>query len=432
MPSRFTVTALLIPTCLLGAAFAFPYPARAQDAAAVPAATASQAQEPGSAPTQPSRTAFLPFPPWAEATEAAPLEPAGLQEFDAGAGALPQLTSPTFGPSSGLCVNLATGAETYVPAADIVVHNPTGSDVAFIRSFRSDCALRGFSSGGLSVGWVDNFDVVVVSPKPAWGDIYLIYPNGARDILRPEIGQDGHPTGKFAHLGGAPFLAQGVPSATITGRWDSITVQWTDGARWDFQAVADNACALARLDDLTLQWATGRRLTSVTGSRDGKVLLRLSYDGQGDLQTVQDCFGRRITYGFTTPPDESGLPATPVLMTVSTIFAADGPPPITKYTFGYNALNGKPLLHTVTVPSPTGHGFSTATIQYDGGGRVRAHVDAEGNQRLFTYGVGGTRVEIRDASGAMVQFWTQNIDELGRNIGITDALGHSTKLSYGK
>jgi YD repeat-containing protein len=64
-------------------------------------------------------------------------------------------------------------------------------------------------------------------------------------------------------------------------------------------------------------------------------------------------------------------------------------------------------------------------------GRVIAHVDANGNRRRYTYGPNHTLVEVVGASGKVSSFWTQNFDDLGRNTGVTDALGNTTRIGYG-
>ena len=107
----------------------------------------------------------------------------------------------------------------------------------------------------------------------------------------------------------------------------------------------------------------------------------------------------------------------------------DTTPPPTFYTYNYATNAGKPLLDSISIPSPTGRGMAAAKIQYEGS-RVAAHIDANGNQRIFTYSAEGTRVEVKEPSGRLVQLWTQNIDAQGRYTGTTDAAGHRTTIHY--
>jgi hypothetical protein len=58
-----------------------------------------------------------------------------------------------------------------------------------------------------------------------------------------------------------------------------------------------------------------------------------------------------------------------MLQTVSQVVSSGTPNPPPRWTYGYDVNKGQQL-NTITVPSPTGTGNSTATINYDSIGRA--------------------------------------------------------------
>jgi len=72
-------------------------------------------------------------------------------------------------------------------------------------------------------------------------------------------------------------------------------------------------------------------------------------------------------------------------------------------------------LNTITVPSPTGTGNSTATIKYDSGGKVTSVFDVNGNQRVYTYNSGVTQVSVKDSANNVALSWTQKSDDSSCN-----------------
>ncbi len=82
--------------------------------------------KPTSAPAPAAATSIPQRPtlaPWVEALTAHATDPQDAQDWEPGFGGLPLLRNPTFGPSSGLMVSLATGNETYLPEPDRIVRN---------------------------------------------------------------------------------------------------------------------------------------------------------------------------------------------------------------------------------------------------------------------------------------------------------------------
>jgi RHS repeat-associated protein len=118
-----------------------------------------------------------------------------------------------------------------------------------------------------------------------------------------------------------------------------------------------------------------------------------------------------------------------MLSTVSQIVSSGTSNPPARWTFTYTTDKGQQL-NTITVPSPTGTGNSTATINYDSVGKVTSLVDGNGNQRIYTYNSNNTQVQVKDAANNLALAWTQKFNSSGLNTGITDAANHSTTIAY--
>jgi YD repeat-containing protein len=380
------------------------------------------------APAQ-AAPAHLQFPPWAEVDTVCPTDPPTAEyDFEAHLTALPRIRQETFGPSNGLCCLLNDGIESYVPTADFIVHNPRGADMVFKRSFRSDRALAGYGSPGLSLGWVHGYDVIITAQHGAapWSPMVITYPNGQVSGIKPLLDATGLPTGQMQSSNGAPYAASGVP-LDAQGHWKTITLTWQGNAKWLFIPLNDDTYVLKQVGNIGIGWDKDRRLLGTYDAENNTVLMTLAYDANGLLSAVTDAEGRKRTYAFNVPPGSGLKSASLVAMSQLVDVNAQNIPMQAAYT--YTAYKGKPLLHTVSVPSPTGNGMSTATLEFNEG-KLIAHIDANGNQHVYTYGPTGTLVQIKDATGKIVSFWTQNIDARGRNTGITDANGQSVKISY--
>lgn len=343
--------------------------------------------------------------------------------LDAGPGA------GSHGPSEGDPVNLATGAESYSPQPDLEVYNPNGLGVTWRRNYHSYQALRGYGSPGFSAGWSHPYDVTL---RPAnagsWGLLNLNYANGAGEPLTPELGSAGQPTGVLLTRPGAPYFARGVPGSNV-GEWVSVTITWKDQSEWRFNPHPSGLYPLAGITDrlgggVALTWNGDRTLAQIADAASGATLLTLSYGAGGRLASVADAYGRQVVYGYSAPFGT----APGRLESVSQVGGAGATPPA-RWTYTYDSANGQQL-RTIRVPSPTGTGLSTATINYDNRGRVSSLVDANGNQRVITYGAGSTQVQVKNASGATVMSWTQTYSASRRDTGIVDANNKSTLREY--
>jgi RHS repeat-associated protein len=117
------------------------------------------------------------------------------------------------------------------------------------------------------------------------------------------------------------------------------------------------------------------------------------------------------------------------LQSVSQVVTSGTSSPPARWTYTYTSDKGQ-LLNTITAPSPTGTGNSTATINYSSIGKVTSLVDANGNQRVYTYNANDTQVQVKDATNNVAMSWTQKLDSSGRDTGATDAASNSSTTAY--
>ncbi len=252
--------------------------------------------------------------------------------------------------------------------------------------------------------------------------------NGAVETLTPVMDGNGQPTGALTAPAGVSYVVQGVPGASA-GQWQSVTITWKDQTKWQFVPLISDTYPLSQITDrlnrsLDLVWSASRALIQVRDATSGTALLNLTYGGDGRLARVTDVYDREIDYSYSTPVgSDPGL-----LQSVSQVVATGTANPPAQWTYGYTS-NGQ-LLHTASVPSPTGNGSSTTAINYDGFGRVSSLVDANGNQRVYTYNTASTQVQVKNAANTVVQTWTQKISGQ-RNTGVTDANNQNTSIEYG-
>ncbi|MCA1594680.1 MAG: DUF6531 domain-containing protein, partial [Acidobacteria bacterium] len=336
------------------------------------------------------------------------------------------------GAGDGDPVNLATGGESYTPDPDITVYNPDGPGVSWQRRYDSYQALRGYASPGLSVGWSHTYDVTLQGPTTtgAWGALKIVYPNGADETLTPQLTTGGAPTGDFNTPPGAPYLVHGVPSGAV-GRWQSVTITWKDQTQQRFTLLSTNGnvYVLSQLTNrvgrsINFSWNSGdRTLAQITDASSGTALLNFNYQG-GQLASVTDAYGRRVVYTYEVPYGS----APGRLQSVSQVGDVGTTPPA-RWSYTY-ALNNGQQLNSITVPSPSGNGNSTAAINYDDRGRVTSLVDGNGNRRVYTYGTTSTQVQVKDAANTTVATWAQNYTLDARNTGVMDANNKSTVREY--
>jgi RHS repeat-associated protein len=371
----------------------------------------------------------------------------------------------SFGPSAGDPVNLASGRESNEAAPDIEVYNPNGPGVTWSRAFHTYQSLARYGSPGFSLGWVNNYDMGIEAWPGAWSPFTLFFTNGAQDVLTPELDAQGKPTGVLTGPAGAPYQARGVAGATV-GVWTSITLSWKDGGKWKFVRLRDqlpNAGAGMKLTPLhdgvyslrqvynslgksiTFNNDISRRLTSIVDTTSGQKLLSLSYNTSGTLKQVVDNNGRKVVYSHAVP-STSGIESYPAgasvkdlsLTKVSQVVASSATSAPSRWSYGYAGYFGRPLLHSMTVPSPAGSSASetsTAKVYYNQRAQVTFLQDANGNRRSYTYNggtpEGNTKVQVKNKDGVLAASWTQYYDERKRDTGTADAKGARNRTEYG-
>lgn len=313
-----------------------------------------------------------------------------------------------FGPSAASTVYLGSGVYQNNPDSDITMNNPTGPMEIFERLYRTSLAANGYATPGLSVGWVHVYDMrIVATSGSSWSKLTVIWFNGAKEELDPLL-DDGVPTGKFQPAG-RPYVVTGQAGAA-TGRWNWLMIKFGDESSLIFgpDAKNPNLYRLRRLAQnvgkpIDVHYDASGRLQQITRS-DDKKCFEFAYDANGYLSTAtaHDDAGKPVTTIRYTFGQAAG---TTCLLSVSQINRSD-----VQCAYGYTAVAGRPFLSAVGVPDPTGQpGLSVARINYDANGRVSCMVDANKNQRCYTYGDARTLVEVKEPSGKVVQSWIQKL-----------------------
>ncbi len=378
------------------------------------------------------------------------------------------------GPGNDDPVNLATGEDTFHPAADLNVYNPHGPSVSWSRLYNS---LRNVGQGyyggdqayedaDFGVGWSQDYNVGIYDPSGGTGfgttPKYVFLADGSRiAFTAPAV-----PTAASPHV--ACTVEPGIP---LLIEWDYdgpsgqcyYTVTSPDRSRWVTTALNSDTlcCVLAQIysrtgqavdfhygpPSLGTQWPL---LASVADHGTGTTLLTIqrATDGTGNVVAVEDCYGRAVYYhvGYYA---NSNVP-TPwprsyqQLDRVSQIVPACTPNPADRDRYGYQGVtNGDAgtgggervnFLHTASIPSPTGSGWSTATINYDPSTEcVTSVVDGNGITSSYTFlDASGnptpvpsnyTRVTVTDLQGNVVHAHTVGYDRNFNQTSDTDGRG---------
>jgi len=369
-----------------------------------------------------------------------------------------------FGPSAGDPVNLATGQEEYTPAPDITVYNPHGPSISWSRIYSS---LRPggsavnvqnyYQDNDYGVGWSQTYNVSVYDPSNggtgSGNQKYIVFPNGSRAWFTASAQPTaGHPVICTVE-GGFPLLVEWDYDST-GGSLGHYTITFQDRTKW----ITSNIVTTSSIYSYPLAQITDRNGNSIyfnysappsgmpwpllsnisTGaSGTGTVLLNVvrTGDGSGSICVINDCYGRSVYYhvGFYANVNvPAGYPqSNPELDHVSQIVASCTSNPPDRYSLGYQTisnLEGSELvsafLHTITVPSPTGSGLSTATINYDPvTDFVSSIVDANGNQKIFT------SVSANGASAYPSNYTKTVVKDVHNNTVYTNTAGYDTNMS---
>jgi RHS repeat-associated protein len=327
------------------------------------------------------------------------------------------------GPSSGDPVELATGEEDYQPGPDLTVYNPNGPAVAWQRIYGSMHSITDawYEPYDFGSGWSTLYNVGVQDASSGGaGQKYLYMYNGLRiSVTAPSVPSSSNPAVACTVATGYPILAQwDYNSSTGT---NFFTITFANRTQWitTSENSATNCYMLYEIltrnysssdptqNVITFNYATGLEvkpyvvalwplLTSIIdGSGNPLLVINRATDGTGNITSVEDRYGRMVFYhvGYYRPENEpGGVPDTsPDLDEVSQVvqgFPASAPPD--RYSFGYtecgddeNAYELVPYLSSISVPSPTGTGASTASIEYTTSGFVSQITDGNGNTRVY-------------------------------------------------
>ena len=358
--------------------------------------------------------------------------------------------------STGDPVNLATGEEEYTAQTGFSVYNPTGPSVSFKPSYFS---LANTTPNGFGRGWTHPYNMRIVVPSASMPiqlangmQATLILPNSGRINFSVTVsnGNIGQYTGYQQYI-----TTGGVP---VSIEYDSGThgfrVVFDDHSKWNFQykspgggtglAYYPTSIADRKGKTIGLTWSPmtcpnnidvdrggtpqSMGLTAITGSSGNLLTLAYAAGAGGRFASATDCFGRALLYNVLAKPTTNVPSASPQfadeLTQVSQLVASNATSGPARFTYGYVNHNNRenaglgdetiPFLATISVPSPTGTGMSTATIHYDDTnnatyGEVTDVVDANGNTATFSPGMVGTtpqpnstRVKVKDAASNLV------------------------------
>jgi RHS repeat-associated protein len=405
------------------------------------------------------------------------------------------------GPSCHDPVELATGEERYGPIGQLTVYNPNGPSISWSCSYRS---LRGpgqsfasyspssaydftYENYDFGVGWTQPYNFGIYDPTGGkTGTKYIFKPDGTRvSFAATAIPTAANRTVACSVQTGIGMLVEWVYDTTSptghyiitdTSRTQYVTTTYTPaiGCHLLSEIIDRNGHALHFVYQSPVH-TNGWPLLSLILNDSDTVLLRITraLDGSGNITHVDDAYGRSIYYhcgtytcvGVPYPWPQSYQETDHVSQIVPT--STQAPPD--NYMYGYQGVHNDegeliPFLHMLSVPSPTGTGLSTATINYastslvaslvDGNGNIRAYTstDANGNpsypspytqvtvstpggQVDYSYIVGtnGSMLQSSSTNGAGQLLSTAVYSDPNNPFepsSVTDANGHTTQASY--
>ncbi|MCX6365817.1 MAG: cysteine peptidase family C39 domain-containing protein [Armatimonadetes bacterium] len=251
-----------------------------------------------------------------------------------------------------------------------------------------------------------SFQVVSHGISPSTAPRYLVMPNGARvGFSASSVPSATNPTVGCAVSTGLPYKIDLCYDPNNTGGYYKITLP--DGTRWTTQGISQvdtiygysgTAYALHYVlgaitdkvgNSITMTYArfnnglgvsTPPVLTSIKDASTNTALLTLGRNGQGEIISASDNTGRTVHYEIQTyltggyvHPSVRGL--TKVSQVVPTGTPAASAPMRSQYgysqvqngIYAYGGYETTPQLTSITVPSPTGTGTATGTIEYEDG-----------------------------------------------------------------
>ncbi|MHB8723739.1 MAG: DUF6531 domain-containing protein, partial [Steroidobacteraceae bacterium] len=364
---------------------------------------------------------------------------------------IPGGSNSSGGPSHGDPIDLATGEEEYRPEPDLDIYNPSGPSLHFGRiydSLRTDGTYNtGNIAAGFGQGWSNPFNVCVIytpniAPGSLGGEMLPADDNCAaqRGPLRSNSGSQGHvyldngavihfawpsnaPQFDGTHTTQIQAVDAGYPVA-VTETYDpssgktQVQVTFPDRSVWYTNATVVNnfgggldPWAIVEMKDrdgnaLSLNYTNYPigggsmwMLSSVSNSSTTLLTLQVNTT-TGMYKEADDCYGRSVYYAY----DSNGL-----LYQASEVVPTGTSNPPVRYQHTYDWCGNGPegeyfqFLHTISVPSPTGSGMSTETINYDTyEGLLTGVADANGNTISFSGGTTSNETKVTYANSLSV------------------------------
>ena len=314
-------------------------------------------------------------------------------------------------------LNLSTGEEEYHAPTDLHIYNPVGPAVHFQRvydSLRSDGSPFG-------PGWSHPYNVSIPYDTEGGGLLASTGSKGSCQTTLDDFGGNvvlanganipfSWPTGASAlsdtHLSQVMTVPVGYPVIVtvhlhIHTTTTYVTVEFPDRTVWTTaDSTSNTPYAVTQMTDrngnslslhyggYTVGGVTKYILDTIYNSAS-TALLSLTVDTNGRYTEAEDCYGRVVHYNYDSSSND-------IYQVSQLATSTDGDPPVgAQYTYS-NLGNGEDssgyyYLHTISIPSATGSGMATATINYDSFyGLVTSLVDANGN--TITLSSGGENV----------------------------------------
>ena len=281
---------------------------------------------------------------------------------------------------------------------------------------------------------------------------YVILPNGGRvQFTAPSVPTAGQPKVNCAVEAGMPLLVEWDYDAASPG--GHYTVTMADRTRWITSAPAQEIVStgtgypfgynliylptqIVDRNGNGLNLAYGYTnpadgwplLTGIADANTGTTLLSLNRTTNGGITSVSDAYGRSVVYHQTSYNGIPGVDQVSQIIPTAALGQFGLP---SRYGYGYtlNTPDGisNLRLHTISIPSSSGTGISTATINYDGQAFVSSLVDGNGNTRTYSsYGPSngvsgnyGTQVTVTDAGSHLVYSYAARY---GSNMNVTALL----------
>ena len=172
-------------------------------------------------------------------------------------------------------------------------------------------------------------------------------------------------------------------------------------------------------------------LSSITDATTSAILLQVdrAIDGTGTITDVYQPSQRKVYYQYGSYPTTILGLNYPLVNWVSQVVSTGtslGSAPM-RWSLGYTPIATAidQYLHTITVPSPTGVGNATATINYDSSRcLVTSLVDANGNTRSYSYDDGDATTTVSGTALPTPYTTTITFDSLMNTTTTTDGKGN--------